>query len=55
MLMDVQATEVFIGDLLVSPAEDYKPAAAQLSNHTAQIHMEHINVYILEVFISDTA
>lgn len=51
MLMVVKATEVFIGDLSVSPAEDYSQLRLNYQTTYQQCCMEQITIYNLEVFI----
>lgn len=54
MLMVVQATVVFIGDLLVSPAEDYSQLQLNYQTTYQQLYMEHIAIYNLAALIFDT-
>lgn len=51
--MVAQATEVFIGDLLVSPAEDYSQLQLNYQTTYQQFYMEHIAIYNLAVLIFD--
>lgn len=53
MLIVVQATEVFIGDLSVSPAEDYSQLQLNYQTTYQQFYMEHIAIYNLAVLIFD--
>ena len=53
MLTVVQATEVFIGDLSVSPAEGYSQLQLNYQTTYQQFYMEHITIYNLAVLIFD--
>lgn len=54
MLMVAQATEVFIGDPSVRPAEDYSQLQLNYQTTDQQFYMEHIAIYNSGVLIFDT-
>jgi len=54
MLTVIQAAVVFIGDLLVSPVENYCQLQLNYQTTYQQLYMEHITIYNSGVLIFDT-